>query len=78
MPAGALRCQARGWLRILSSRMARGPFILAGGVIGSRSSLSHWAAGGSVQRMPPAGSWGGRLKILCSELAREPLVVVVR
>jgi hypothetical protein len=51
-----------GWLRILSTRVARGPFVLAGSVVCSWTIPSHWAAGESVQRLPPSGpgsaGWG--------------------
>jgi hypothetical protein len=52
------------------------------GEVRSRSSLSHWVAGGSSPcsaclRRVLGLQAGDRLRILCSELAREPLVLVV-
>jgi hypothetical protein len=58
VPAGAWQWQVRGGPRILSSGVARGPFDLAGGIVRSRASLSHWAAGESMQRWPLPGPGG--------------------
>ncbi len=59
---------------------AHGPRVLA--EVRSRSSPSHWVAGGSSPcsaclRRVLGLQAGGRLGVLCGELAREPPVLVV-